>query len=108
MSEYGEGFMGLWDLLSKLPGCTERCLDSALGYAAWPRYEDGIHTAGPAAVEALGFTITERSPNGWRATFSAHHKWKRRPVQLICNVGVENCNGVPLLVARYREESIAA
>jgi hypothetical protein len=104
MKNYGEGIVGLINLLSTFPNEVERCLDGKMGYAIWPRHADAILTQGTAAIEALDFTITERSRDGWRAIFTGFNEWTGKSLQLICTVGVEHRSGVPHLVARYHEK----
>ncbi len=77
--------------------------DSSIGYAVWPLDQTAIIIEGAAAVNALGFKVTERSPEAWSATFEGFHEYKKRVATLECQVAAENWDGKPVLVARYRE-----
>jgi len=71
------------ELLSTFPGRIYGYLDSKFGNAIWPRDLDAILTDGPAAVEAVGFTITGRSEGGWTATFEGQHDYEDRMAILV-------------------------
>ncbi len=104
MKDYGEAIETLMELLPTFPGRIDGCLDSKFGNAAWPRNLDAILTDGPAAVEAVGFTITERSARGWTATFAGQHDYDDRIATLECRVTFGTLDGVPVIWARYHEK----
>jgi hypothetical protein len=75
-----------------------------MGYAIWPRHLDAILTDGPAVIEAAGFTITERTENGWTAAFNGQHDYEDRVATLECRVTIETWDGVSAIWARYHEK----
>ncbi len=104
MRDYGEAIEKLMELLPTFPGRIDGCLDSKFGDAIWPRDLDAILTAGPTAVEAVGFTITDRSEGGWTATFEGQHDYEDRMATLECRVNVGTLDGMPVIWARYHEK----
>ena len=80
-----------------------RTLPEANLHEYW-RDLDAILTAGPTAVEAVGFTITDRSEGGWTATFEGQHDYEDRMATLECRVNVGTLDGMPVIWARYHEK----